>query len=226
LDTLTHTLADRLNMYAAQLDTNGRKALNNNKVLFQQAVAVYGTTARIYPFLQYQVPSIKPSLYSSIGHLFGFTGYYNPFTGEAQVKTNVPSFLKPFIVAHEMAHQLGYAKENEANFVGYLACRSSADIQFQYSVYFELFWYAANDLYRKDSAKAKYYKSILHPQVLRDYQALRQYLLQTDNFIEPYISKVYDEYLKWNSQPKGKRTYNEVIAFLIAYQKKYGIHSI
>ena len=36
----------------------------------------------------------------------GFLGYYNPFTGEAQVNTKVPQFVIPFTICHEMAINL------------------------------------------------------------------------------------------------------------------------
>ncbi len=69
-------------------------------------------------------------MYSYLGNYLGFTGYYNPFTGEAQVNTTVPLFVQPFTTCHEIGHQLGYAKENEANFAGYLAAKSSPDAGF------------------------------------------------------------------------------------------------
>jgi hypothetical protein len=78
-------------------------------------------------------------LWGWLGNYVGFTGYYNPFTGEAQVNTTVPKFLQPFTASHEVAHQLGYAKEMEANFVGYLAASHSTDTLFRYSVYLDLF---------------------------------------------------------------------------------------
>ena len=52
------------------------------------------------------------------------------------------------------------------------------------------------------------------------------YLLRNQNFIEPFMTRLYDRYLKLNNQPKGKATYDEVIAYLIAYMKKYGKDSI
>jgi hypothetical protein len=50
--------------------------------------------------------------------------------------------------------------------------------------------------------------------------------VKSENAVEPYISKFYDQFLKLNRQPKGTRTYNEVVAWLIAYQKKYGVEAI
>ncbi|MER3465088.1 MAG: DUF3810 domain-containing protein, partial [Chitinophagaceae bacterium] len=135
---LTCILQQQLNRYADQIDSIERDKLNNNRLLFNRADSVYRQTVNSYSFLSYPPPSQKPSMFSSIGHYFGFTGYYNPFTGEAQLKTTVPVFLKPFIICHEMGHQLGYAKENEANFISYLSCKSSTDVDFKYSVYFDL----------------------------------------------------------------------------------------
>ena len=226
LDTLATVLQERLNEYAGKVDTTTRYQLNSNSILFRQAVKVYRQAATSYPFLTYHYPSIKPTLYSYIGQYIGFTGYYNPFTGEAQLKTSVPSFLKPFIVTHEIAHQLGYGKENEANFVAFLSCRAAHDIHFRYSVYFELFWYAIGDMSRKQAKLDMVGKLRLHPQVLKDYDTLMQYMTSTENGMEPYMSRFYDQYLKLNNQPKGTQTYNEVIAWLIAYQKKFGRESI
>jgi hypothetical protein len=68
-------------------------------------------------------------------------------------------------------------------------------------------------------------KNIL-PRVKWDANDLHLYLLRTQNFIEPFMSSAYDKYLKLNNQPKGHATYNEVIAYLVAYMKKFGVAAI
>jgi hypothetical protein len=226
LDSLTFVLQKRLNIYASSIDSLRRIELDHNPVLFNEGIKSYKKIALSMPFLSYNYPSIKPSLYSHIGHYLGFTGYYNPFTGEAQIKTTVPFFLKPFVVMHEMGHQLGYAKENEANFVAFFAGRISSNTEFNYSVYYEMHQYAIRELYRRDSVKAKYYQEHLHSQVKEDTRELIAYLIRSKNPVEPWITSFYDEYLKMNNQPKGKATYNEVVAWLIAYQKKFGVEAI
>ena len=226
LMALTVLLHDKLAQYAAEVDTVKREQLNHSKLLFHEAVSAYKKSDSLYPYLHYHHASIKPSLYSYIGQFIGFTGYYNPFSGEAQIKTNEPVYLKPFVVCHEMAHQLGYAKENEANFVGYLTAKNARNTNFQYSVYFELCLYALSDLRRRDSIAVKQFKNDWPERVKNDYRDLINYLEKTANPIEPYIMKFYDRYLKLNNQPHGNRTYNEVIAWLIAYMKKYGPEAI
>ena len=190
--------------------------------LFKSAQHSYENVSKIYPFIQYKTPSIKSSLYGSIGNYLGFTGYYNPFSGEAQVNTTVPKFLLPYITTHEMAHQLGYAKEDEANFVGYLAAANSADTLFRYSAYLDLFVYANREVYYFDSDLAKTSMMKLDTAVKEDLTEWRKFNLAHTSFIEPAITWLYGNYLKANQQPKGMRSYNEVIRMLIAYYKKYG----
>jgi hypothetical protein len=220
-------LQQRLNTYAEKVDSLQRLRYNDNRFLFRQGIAAYQKTPAQYPFLSYHHPSIKSSFFTPVGKFVGFTGYYNPLTGEAQLKTDIPVFLKPFVVTHEIAHQLGYAKENEASFVAYLACKASGNIDLQYSAYFELYRDAIfqcrltpnkplTDAIRKN----------IHPRVRLDGYELQRYLLRNQNFIEPLMTGMYDRYLKLNNQPKGKATYDEVIAYLIAYMKRFGKEAI
>ena len=192
------------------------------KDLFKKARECYDEAEKSFSFLQYKVTSIKSSLYSSWGNYLGFTGYYNPFTGEAQVNTTVPKFLQPYIATHEMAHQLGYAKENEANFVGYLAAVNSGDTLFHYSTYLDLFMYANRQVSYFDSVSSNQSFNSLIPQVKTDIEEWKQFNLAHQSFIEPAITWMYGNYLKLNQQPKGMRSYNEVISMLIAYYKKHG----
>jgi hypothetical protein len=121
-----------------------------------------------------------------------------------------------------MAHQLGYASESEANFVGYLAAVRSSDKLFHYSTYFDLFNYANHELFLRDSLTAKENYKQLDTLVKIDVIELKRYWKKSENPIEPIIKIFYDHYLKANQQIKGVKSYNEVIGWLIAYYKKYG----
>ena len=226
IDTVTGIIQQRLNFYAASVNEKRRDSFNRKKVLFEKATEAYLYAANRYSFLSYNPQSIKPSIFSYAGNFFGFQGYYNPFTGEGQVNTTIPRSLEPFVTAHEIAHQLGYAKENEANFVGFIACRSYPSDIFRYSLYFDMFSYASSELFRKDSSLAKKYRLGLHPQAKKDYKELRDFFYKNRNTVEPVISWMYGGYLQANNQPDGKRTYNQVVAFLIAYYKKFGAEAL
>ena len=172
--------------------------------------------------IYYRHASIKPSLYGEWGNYLGFLGYYDPFTGEAQVNCTVPAFTLPYTSCHEMAHQLGYASESEANFVGYLAAVHSDDPWFRYSAYFDLFSYADRELFFRDSAAARRNYRALDTLVRSDYRTLAEFYRRHRNPIEPLLNKMYDGYLKAHKQPHGIESYNEVTGWLIAYWRKYG----
>ncbi len=190
--------------------------------MFLKIQDAYKKAAPVYPFLEYRPVSLKRSMWSWLGNYMGFTGYYNPFTGEAQVNTLVPKFLQPFTTCHEVAHQLGYAKENEANFVAYLAASVSQDSILQYSVYLDLFMYSNRNLYETDSVAAKQYREKLIPAVVDDFKEWRRFNKKYRNPIEPVFRWIYGVYLERNQQPQGVLSYDEVTAFIIAYHKKFG----
>ncbi|MBK8951585.1 MAG: DUF3810 domain-containing protein [Chitinophagaceae bacterium] len=223
LDTLTTVLLERVNKYAASVNVQQRDTFNRKKKLFSAAAKAYVEAGNQYPFLRYKPMSVKPSMFSYLGNYLGFQGYYNPFSGEAQVNTTIPLFLEPYVTTHEIAHQLGYAKESEANFVAFLACRSFDNDAFRYSLYYDLFHYAIVEVYRRDTALGRSFQERLHLQVKKDRQAYREFYNRYKNPIEPIIMWGYGEFLKANNQPAGKMSYNEVVAWLIAYYKKFGI---
>jgi hypothetical protein len=207
---------------AKQSLINGQVDYPSSKHLFGIVQESYNVIDSIYPFLKYDHRSLKTSLWGWLGNYVGFTGYYNPFTGEAQVNTTVPKFLQPFTASHEVAHQLGYAKEMEANFVGYLAASASRDTLFQYSVYLDLFLYSNRNLRQVDTTSAKYYSQQLLPAIKDDIQEWRDFNRRHKNPVEPVIRWMYGKYLESNQQPQGVWSYDEVTSFLIAYYKKFG----
>jgi hypothetical protein len=221
LRSMMQVLVGKLNAYHFSARAY-RPGLNHKRTLFAEAVNSYSTIVNEYPDMAYRFSSIKPSLFSYAGNYMGFTGYYNPFSGEAQANTTVPAFIQPFTTCHEIGHQLGYAKENEANFAGFLAARASSNPAFQYSVYFDMYSYAIRELYRRDSLLVKGIKEQLSPSVVLDLENIREFYRRYDNPIEPVIRTLYGTYLRANEQPKGLLSYNEVVAMLIAYFKRYG----
>ncbi len=194
----------------------------SSREIFGRANIAYETVNNKYPFFNYYRSNVKTSLWGWLGNYLGFLGYYNPFTGEAQVNTTVPKFSQPYTTCHEIAHQLGYAKENEANFVGYLAASSSADTMFHYSVYLDLFLYAERNLYKADTTAAKFFVTQLLPEVKDDIKEWQKFHNRHKNPAEPVIRWLYGVYLESNQQPSGVLSYDEVTGFMISYYKKYG----
>ena len=192
-----------------------------DQVIFHETQLAYENVGKKYTFLKYDHPSVKKSMWGWFGNYAGFTGYYNPFTGEAQVNTSIPVFLQPFVCCHEMAHQLGYAKEKEANFVAYLTALHSTDTLLKYSAYFEMFLYANRNLQNVDSVTAKSYRNKLSDKVKSDIRQLVLFQKKHRSPIEPVVSTFYEFFLRNNQQPNGLQSYDEVVGLLIAYHNKY-----
>ncbi len=93
-------------------------------------------------------------------------------------------------------------------------------------MYFDIYNYAAGEVYRRDSALFRSFQQKLHPQVTMDIRELRSFYKKYKNPIEPVITWSYGHFLKANNQPGGKQTYNEVVAWLVAYYKTFGIEAI
>jgi len=221
LKKITAQLIEKINSSRKLIDSLHIQYADG-KTTLQQAAGLYETVKKQYPFLKYDHHSVKKMLFAGAGNYGGFLGYYNPFTGEAQVNTQVPPFIVPFTACHEIGHQLGFASESEASFVGFLAIRSGNSTVFNYSAYFDLFGFANGELYMRDSSAAKQNVKLLDTLVRKDYAEYRQYLKSYQNPIEPLLTKIYGKYLEAHNQPKGIDSYDEVVAWIIAYYKKYG----
>ncbi len=221
LKTLVGLLVTRMNNIDS-VSRIARKDLLNNDSIFSHSVEAYRRLGREYPALYYPDPSVKFSFYGYLANYMGFSGYYNPFSGESQVNTTVPRFVQPFTTCHEIGHQLGYAKEEEANFCGFLATKTSSDPAVRYSVYVDLYLYSASALYMLDSTAFIPYRESLNPDVRQDIRDLKEFYRKYENPFEPVIHRIYGNYLKANRQPQGILSYDNVVGLAIAYYRKYG----
>ncbi len=221
LKNVTAQLRNKLNINRRLMDSL-QISYTDDKTTFDKAINLYDSAKKTYPYLTYDHPDVKKMIFGTIGNYCGYLGYYNPFTGEAQVNTKVPPFMIPFTTCHEIGHQIGFASESEASFAGYLVIRSGNSVVFKYSAYFDLFAYANSELWLRDSVAALQNKQLLDTSVRQDYHTYRQYSEAYKNPIEPLLTTLYGNYLKAHNQPEGIESYDEVVAWLVAYYKKYG----
>ncbi len=158
---------------------------------------------------------VKESLYSLPLTYMGFAGYLNPFTLEAQINGRLPKINLPVTVAHEIAHQQGYAAENEANFVAFLHTFNHPNSKINYAAVLFAFKYVLNELYKADPVKATEIKCHLRLGIVENYTEISNFWKKYQNPFEPYFKQSYDTYLKANNQSKGIKSYNEVVLLLI-----------
>ena len=146
----------------------------------------------------------------------GITGIYIPYTAECNVNTDVTAASLPFTVAHEMAHRMGIAPENEANFAAYLVLRESDNAVLRYSAYYSAFIYCYNALYRVDSQAAYDIMAELSDQVRADIQAANERSRKYAGPMRDFGESVNNAYLQTMQQPSGIQSYGEVVDLIMA----------
>jgi effector-binding domain-containing protein len=223
LKNLSIKIIKKLNYTHFKITKNDSSLVINKyseKKMYQIALSGYHTLEKKFPQFRYQIPSIKSSLMSLLQSYIGTGGYFNPLTGEAQVNNRIPKTGYPTTICHEIAHQIGFAAEDEANFIGFLAANHNQDIFFKYASYRMAFTYCISELRKRDAALAsKLWKSV-HIGITQDFKSSYNFWKTYKNPFEPLVKKGYNSYLKANNQKFGIDSYNQVVALLILYYQR------
>jgi hypothetical protein len=216
---VTTILIDSANVTRARL-TPADLAQNNSQVYASAINAIKKLSTDSASFRTYY-PDIKSSLLTPLLNYLGTSGYYDPFTGEAQMNYQMPVFTRPVTACHELSHQEGYATEDEANFAGYLAGIGSKDRLLRYSAYNLAVEEFMVTLFFRDSLANKRLKPLVSPAVHNDYKEERAYWRKYETQINAISSIFYDHFLKANNQPQGLETYDRMVLLVMAtYREK------
>ncbi len=215
---VTDSVLNRANRLQLQLTENDTVAVEVPYALdriLQKTPQGYQAIEKIIG-LSYKVPCIKKSMFSKQISYMGVSGYLNPFTGEAQVNKLYPKVFLPDIASHEVAHQLGFAPENEASFLGYLASVNHPDAYFNYSGQINALYYLLRELKKNDKKLFENFFKKLHKGVVKNFKQANEFNRRYQFPIN--FSTGYDAYLKLNKQKSGIHSYNEMVGLLIAYE--------
>lgn len=185
--------------------------------IFSSARGIYSGAGELFDFLYTDNPPPKRVMLSRLMSRFNYTGYYFPFTGEANINTDAPASLIPSTIAHETAHQQGIASEQEANFAAVLACTLSGDPVYEYSGWLFGYIHLGNALYKYD--KEGYYSIAvsLPDEVKADLKANNEYWSAFETKGAEISEKIYDTLLKSYGQQLGVHSYGAVVDLLIAW---------
>ncbi|MBZ9686275.1 DUF3810 domain-containing protein [Clostridium estertheticum] len=193
----------------------------NQKVILKTAYLGYDNASIKYPKLKGNYGTPKGILLSIPMCYTGITGIYFPFTNEANINMAEPDSFLPFTTAHEMAHQRGFAKEDEANYIAYIACINHPDINFQYSGALTALSYSFNALQKSDSQKYSELILTCSIGVLNDFKYNQNFWAQYSGPVEKINDKINDTYLKSQNQGSGTKSYGAMVDLLLAeYRKK------
>jgi len=182
--------------------------------------AGYEMVARSFPWLSGFASRPKPVLLSPLLSRLGISGIFSPFTGEPNVNTTLPDAEQPYSAAHEVAHQRGIAREDEANYVAYLACVRHPDRDFRYSGWSNAAQYTLAALYRADPAAHARAFASWSPAARRDLLALKAWSDRYRGRATDVGRRVNDAYLKAQGQADGVRSYGRMVDLLLAERRK------
>lgn len=222
LFNFTKKLIVKINTVQFAITKNDTVVVNNlsNKKQVKQEIFLVYRNIQLANSFNFKTLSHKHSLMSILLNYTGFSGYLNPFTGEAQVNKNVPKNTYPATALHEIAHQTGIASENEANFVAYLAGTTSKNLYYQYSCYLLALRNCLSDVYQKNPEEYKKQIQNLNRGIIKDIKDIQAFWRQYNNSSEKYFKIFYDQFLKMNKQKNGIKSYSKMVKLLVNYHKK------
>ncbi|WP_027376773.1 DUF3810 domain-containing protein [Kaistella palustris] len=162
--------------------------------------------------------SLKPSLFEGIMSFTGILGYYNPFTAEAQYNSDLPPTYQPFTLAHESSHQLGFAREQEANFIGYLVGREANNADLRYSTQYFVLKSLLRSLAEKNPDFVKTILSQYSSGMQRDRREEHKFNKEHEGFLEVFFGVSNDLFLKSNQQ-EGSVTYSYFVELMVRFER-------
>lgn len=154
-------------------------------------------------------------------------GYYFPFSMEANYNRQMYVTNMPVTMCHELSHLKGFLLEDEANFIGYLACVDAPEELFQYSAYLSVIGYLDRDFWKAIGRDEEEYLS--HPQIDPRVWEDKQFLTQeaweqvedkaviSTETVKKAADAFLDTNLTLNGVADGTVSYSRVVKLLLQY---------
>lgn len=218
LEKVTRYFADLANEYSDKVerDASGHYRADRAEIL-ARSPEVFLNAEETFPCLAGPAVHAKGVLCSRVMSYTDFTGFFFPFTAEANVNTDFPPGLFASTVAHELSHQRGVAKEQEANFVAVAASLEYGDADYVYSAALLAYTHLGNALYTADREAWQEIYSGLNELVLGDFAQDRAYWRQFETPVRTVSNTVYEGFLHSYEQTLGLKSYGACVDLLVNY---------
>ncbi len=153
-------------------------------------------------------------------------GITSPFTLEALVNNRIPRFSQPFVACHEGAHLRGFAREDDANLIAYLACEASDNPYYRYSGSLSMLLNALSALRSADYEAYMTCYAQLRPEVVEDITAHAAYWqAYQDKPAAKVSAQMNDQYLQvMTGGTQSARSYGRVVDLLLALERKEALY--
>lgn len=185
--------------------------------LNDRLMEAYDAACDRYGFPQRLRSRLKPVMLSEAMSYTHITGVYSFFTGEANLNVAFPDYTLPFTAAHELSHQRGVAREDEANFMAFLVCLESEDAYIRYSGYLNLYEYVSSALY---SASPELYAKAggqVETRVRREMAAFGDFFDQYRDSVASEVTEAVNDTFLTLHGTEGTKSYGMVVDLAVAY---------
>ena len=187
--------------------------------VFNNAQVGFTNASDVYPQLGGMYGRPKGVMLSTLMSYAGISGVYFPFTAEANVNVAIPDVVLPSTTCHEMSHQRGFAREDEANFLAYVTCLVHPDPDFQYSGTLLALMHAMSALRKYDQETYLQLRQEYGEGLKRDLADLGRFWEQYEGPFERLSNRINDTYLKANGQEDGVQSYGRMVDLLLAARR-------
>ena len=199
LEAATVFYRDKANELSAGItrDEDGEPVFSDFETLAGQTGEGYLYLAReqSYSVFGGDHTPVKKLGWAGIYSAMGKTGIFVPLTGEAAVNPKIPDQGIPFAMAHEMAHRLCIARDEEANFAAFLNCQASSSAEYQYSGYMMAYRFCIEALASVDEAAAEEIHSGCTEQLAADLEGYDRFFDENrDEQMTRLVDTVTDTY--------------------------------
>lgn len=213
-------LADRASEARTQVRENadGVMVLTGDiRATLAESGTVFDDAAKQMPLLA--GPPVRPKgvLLSRYWSYTGITGMYFPFLVEANVNVDAPHSSLPNTMLHEIAHTRGFAREDEAGFLAYLAGTGSTSPDFRYSAFLHAYLSLSNQLYAYDEESWAASWDHISEAIHRDLAYQSDYWKQFEGPVREVSEQVNNTYLQANLQTDGVRSYGRNADLILAH---------
>ena len=118
---------------------------------------------------------------------------------------------------HSVLARVGlFKREDEANYIAYLACSQSDALEFQYSGALMAWIYSTNLLWEYAPDVYQELQDSLRLEVRKDLKDNTEFWDRYDGAVAKVAGKVNDTYLKANKQMDGVESYDRMVDLLMA----------
>ncbi|MCF0150362.1 MAG: DUF3810 domain-containing protein [Firmicutes bacterium] len=183
--------------------------------LADQAQSGFTKVCENYPALPFPANRPKPLLYTPLYSYTGFTGFIFAFTGESCVSRNTYPSALPLTMTHELSHAIAVASEDEANFLGFLACLENESLYFQYSAWYHAYCWCSNSLLKIDSELGWELVSRCSEAFAADLRATNAHYRPYDGKVQEAAQQVNDAYLKFYKEEAGVESYDRAVSYYV-----------